>query len=63
MRIRITKVPPICPAPKVGEEYEVNFTDEQLPEFGGGERYHITCMGKDVVVCEYECEVINDLGE
>lgn len=58
MRIKITKVPPICPAPQKGEEYEVNFTDKQLPEFGGGIRYHVTCQGQDVVVCENECIVI-----
>lgn len=58
MKIRITKVPPICPAPKVGEEYTVDYTDKQLPEFGGGIRYHVTCMGKDIVICENQCVVI-----
>lgn len=60
MKVKITKVPPICPAPKIGEVYDVDYTEEQLPEFGGGIRYHITCIRKDVVICENECTVLEE---
>ncbi len=62
MKIKVTKIPNICPAPGIGEVLEVINTSEQLPEFVksyGKMRYHAMYKNTEIVICENECEIVN----
>lgn len=61
MKIKVTKMANICPAPRIGEVLDVIATSEQLPEFvntHGKMRYHAMYHNTEIVICEKECEVI-----
>lgn len=62
MKIQVTKIVNICPAPRIGEVLEVINTSEQLPEFiktHGKIRYHAMYKNTEIVICENECEVVD----
>lgn len=62
MKIKITKIANICPAPRIGEILDVINTSEQLSEFiktHGKMRYHAIYRNVEIVICEKECEIID----